>query len=102
MLDETLVIWGGEFGRTPVIQAVVKLGRIIIHMDLLWMAAVASKGTVYGSTDELGFHAQENKNGCMIFTPRFLKPWEWIIQVTYQGRDFSLLTGGRVIDEIIL
>jgi hypothetical protein len=65
LLDETLVIWGGEFGRTPTVEmsgSQSKLGRDHNHYGFtVWMAGGGIKGgTVYGSTDELGFAAQEN------------------------------------------
>lgn len=65
MLDDTLVIWGGEFGRTPTVELSgnkSKLGRDHNHYGFsVWMAGGGIKGgTVYGSTDEFGFAAQEN------------------------------------------
>jgi hypothetical protein len=69
MLDDTLVIWGGEFGRTPVVElptpganAGKQNGRDHNnHGFTMWMAGGGVKGgTVYGATDEFGFAAQEN------------------------------------------
>ncbi len=65
MLEDTLVIWGGEFGRTPTVElsgGKSKLGRDHNHYGFtVWMAGGGIKGgTVYGSTDEFGFAAQEN------------------------------------------
>ncbi|MDB6071188.1 MAG: hypothetical protein JWL81_2359 [Verrucomicrobiales bacterium] len=65
MLEDTLVIWGGEFGRTPTVEMVgntSKLGRDHNHYGFsIWMAGGGIKGgTVHGSTDEFGFAAQEN------------------------------------------
>lgn len=61
LLDETLVIWGGEFGRTPTSQGAK--GRD--HHSLgftMWLAGGGVKGgMVYGATDELGFQAIENR-----------------------------------------
>ncbi|MDZ4286900.1 MAG: DUF1501 domain-containing protein [Prosthecobacter sp.] len=64
MLEETLVIWGGEFGRTPTVEMngnTAKLGRDHNHYGFtVWMAGGGIKGgTVYGSTDEFGFAAEE-------------------------------------------
>ncbi|HYF37514.1 MAG TPA: DUF1501 domain-containing protein [Prosthecobacter sp.] len=64
MLEETLVIWGGEFGRTPTVELsgnVAKLGRDHNHYGFtVWMAGGGIKGgTVHGSTDEFGFAAQD-------------------------------------------
>ncbi len=66
MLDDTLVIWGGEFGRTPTVEltgaAKSTQGRDHNHYGFsVWMAGGGIKGgTVHGSTDEFGFAAQEN------------------------------------------
>jgi len=57
LLDETLVIWGGEFGRTPMGEVRQSTGRNH-HIDAftMWFAGGGFKpGTVYGETDEFGF-----------------------------------------------
>jgi hypothetical protein len=64
LLDETLVIWGGEFGRTPMSQSGKgpTLGRDH-HMKAfsMWLAGGGIKpGITYGSTDELGYNVAEN------------------------------------------
>lgn len=63
MLEDTLIVWGGEFGRTPMSQT----GKGDIGRDhhikgfSMWMAGGPIKGgTTYGSTDDLGYHAVEN------------------------------------------
>ena len=63
LLDQTLVIWGGEFGRLPVSQKGAKPGRDHNpHAFTTWMAGGGVKGgTSYGSTDEVGFKAAENR-----------------------------------------
>ncbi len=62
MLDDTLVIWGGEFGRTPMFQGKGGAGRDHhVKGFSMWMAGGGIKGGVgYGATDELGYHAEEN------------------------------------------
>ena len=66
MLNDTLVIWGGEFGRTPTVElnggGKSIQGRDHNHYGFsVWMAGGGIKGgTVHGSTDEFGFAAQEN------------------------------------------
>lgn len=62
MLEETLVIWGGEFGRTPMFQGKGGAGRDHhIKGFSMWMAGGGVKpGTSYGNTDELGYNAAEN------------------------------------------
>ncbi|MAG57846.1 MAG: sulfatase [Planctomycetes bacterium] len=64
LLDETLVVWSGEFGRTPFAQGGGR-NRGRDHNPFgfsLWMAGGGAKGgTTYGTTDEFGYHAVENK-----------------------------------------
>jgi Protein of unknown function (DUF1501) len=63
LLDDTLVIWGGEFGRTPMFQGKGGPGRDHhIKGFSMWMAGAGVKpGMTYGATDELGYHAVEDK-----------------------------------------
>lgn len=62
MLEETLVIWGGEFGRTPMFQGKGGAGRDHhIKGFSMWMAGGGIKGGItYGATDELGYNSVEN------------------------------------------
>ncbi len=64
LLEDTLVLWGGEFGRTPTIQqGNGPVGRDH-HPDgfTMWMAGAGVKGGLrYGRTDEFGYHAVENR-----------------------------------------
>jgi uncharacterized protein (DUF1501 family) len=66
LLDDTLVIWGGEFGRTPMVESNVALGRSLgrdhhPQAFTMWMAGGGIKpGTTYGATDDLGFHIADN------------------------------------------
>jgi len=62
MLDDTLIIWGGEFGRTPMFQGKGGAGRDH-HMKgfSMWMAGGGVKGgTTWGATDELGYNSVED------------------------------------------
>jgi hypothetical protein len=66
LLDETLVVWGGEFGRTPMNEernGSKFLGRDHHpHAFTIWMAGGGIKpGITYGATDELGYHAAVDK-----------------------------------------
>src|SRR4029078_7179755 len=70
MLDDTLVIWGGEFGRTPTVEPPTpgaNAGKINgrdhnPYGFTTWMAGGGSKpGHVHGATDEFGFAAVEKK-----------------------------------------
>ncbi len=66
LLDDTLVIWGGEFGRTPMVESNAALGRSLgrdHHPQAfsMWLAGGGVKpGLTYGQTDELGFHIVGN------------------------------------------
>ena len=63
MLEDTLVVWGGEFGRTPMYQGKGEIGRDHhIKGFSMWMAGGGVKGGFgYGETDELGYHAVKDK-----------------------------------------
>ena len=62
LLDDTLVVWGGEFGRTPMVETNPALGRALgrdhhPQAFTVWMAgAGVKKGFTMGETDELGFN----------------------------------------------
>jgi uncharacterized protein (DUF1501 family) len=66
LLDDTLVIWGGEFGRTPMVESNVALGRSLgrdhhPQAFTMWLAGGGIKpGITFGATDDLGFHIAEN------------------------------------------
>jgi hypothetical protein len=104
MLDETLVIWGGEFGRTPMAQGD---GRDH-HMKgfSMFMAGGGVKGGMtYGATDELGYNAVENivhvhdLHATML---RLLGIDHEKLTFQYRGRDFRLTdVEGRVVEEIL-
>jgi hypothetical protein len=66
LLDDTLVIWGGEFGRTPMVESNRALGRSLgrdhhPQAFTMWLAGGGIKpGRTLGATDDLGFHVAEN------------------------------------------
>ncbi|MES2921832.1 MAG: DUF1501 domain-containing protein [Verrucomicrobiota bacterium] len=66
MLEDTLVIWGGEFGRTPFVQGDIKNPKAHgrdhhPRAFTVWLAGGGvKKGCVYGSSDEFAFHVAEN------------------------------------------
>jgi uncharacterized protein (DUF1501 family) len=66
LFDDTLIIWGGEFGRTPMVEASAALGRSggrdhHPQAFTMWLAGGGIRpGITYGQTDELGFHVVEN------------------------------------------
>jgi len=105
LLDETLVVWGGEFGRTPFAQG--SNGRDHNPFGYtIWMAGGGVKGGMaYGSTDEYGYHAIENKLEMhdMHATMLHLLGIDHT-QLTYRfgGRDMRLTdVYGNVIHDII-
>lgn len=110
MLDETLVIWGGEMGRTPTIQQVKnpnKVGRDH-HIDgyTIWMAGGGVRGGMtYGSTDELAMSVVENKVTMPDFHATVLHQLgcdHKRLTYRYSGRDFRLTdVHGRVIKNIL-
>ena len=67
MLDSTLVVWGGEFGRTPMVEASVSLGRSQGRdhhpqaFTTLMTGGGIRGGITYGATDEMGFNVVENE-----------------------------------------
>ena len=111
MLDETLVVWGGEFGRTPTVEltgaGASKLGRDHNHYGFsVWMAGGGIKGgTVYGSTDEFGFKAQQNPTSVHDLHATMLYALgldHEKLTYRYSGRDFRLTdVHGNVIRDIL-
>ena len=111
LFEDTLILWGGEFGRTPSVEldggGKSKLGRDHNHYGFsVWMAGGGIKGgTVYGATDEFGFRAVENPVSvhdlhatilhCLGFDHERLT-------FRHAGRDFRLTdVSGDVIKEIV-
>lgn len=107
LLDETLVVWGGEFGRLPIAQKGAKPGRDHNpHAFTTWLAGGGVKaGTTYGATDEIGFKAAEDKmhvNDLHATILRLLGMDHEKLTYLYSGRRFRLTdVGGHVIDKII-
>ena len=66
LLEETLIVWGGEFGRTPMVESNSALGRSLgrdhhPQAFTMWFCGGGIKsGMTLGKTDELGFHVTEN------------------------------------------
>jgi Protein of unknown function (DUF1501) len=109
MLDETLVIWGGEFGRTPMAQdgKGIELGRDH-HMKgfSMWLAGGGIKpGLTHGSTDDLGYHSAENIVHVHDLHATILHQFgidHERFTYRYQGRDFRLTdVSGTVVKEIL-
>jgi hypothetical protein len=107
LLDSTLVLWGGEFGRTPVAELPQLNGRDHNHYGFsCWLAGGGVRGgTVYGATDEFGFQATENPvpvhdlHATMLHLLGFDHEK---LTYRYAGRDFRLTdVSGHVIRELI-
>ena len=96
MLEETLVIWGGEFGRTPISQGDGDdYGRDHHPYGFcMWLAGGGIKpGVVYGTTDEFGYHAQENRVSLFDLNATILHCLginHERLTYRFQGRDFRL------------
>jgi hypothetical protein len=107
MLDDTLVIWGGEFGRLPVAQKSSKPGRDHNpHAFTAWLAGGGAKGgTSYGETDEIGFKAVTNRVSVNDFHATILHLLgidHLRLTYRYSGRDFRLTdVAGKVVKDII-
>ncbi len=111
LLDDTLVIWGGEFGRTPFVQGDIKNPKAHgrdhhPRAYTVWLAGGGVKrGCIYGSSDEFAFHATENPvhvhdlqatlmHLCGINHERFT--------YKFQGRDFRLTdVHGKIVKGIL-
>jgi hypothetical protein len=114
MLDDTLVIWGGEFGRTPTVElpspgnnAGKVNGRDHNHWGFtMWLAGGGIKGGhVHGATDEFGFKAVENKVHVHDLHATILHLLGFDherLTYRYAGRDFRLTdVYGNVVKEVL-
>ena len=107
LLDETLIIWGGEFGRLPVSQKGAKPGRDHNpNAFTMWMAGGGAKGGIsYGATDEVGFKAAENRvsvNDIHATILHLMGLNHEKLTYRFNGRDYRLTdVAGRVVNEIL-
>ena len=105
LLDDTLILWGGEFGRTPVSEG--GTGRDHNnHGFTVWLAGGGVKGGMaYGATDEFGFAAQQNKVHVHDLHATILHLMglnHEKLTYRYSGRDFRLTdVHGRIIGDIL-
>jgi hypothetical protein len=104
MLDDTLVVWGGEFGRTPMAQGNGRDHHI--KGFSIWMAGGGIKpGITHGSTDDLGYNAVENVVHVHDLHATMLKLLgveHKRLTYKFQGRDFRLTdVHGNVVDAIL-
>jgi hypothetical protein len=116
MLDDTLVVWGGEFGRTPMSQggsgtdSVTQMNQGRDHhikgFSFLLAGGGIKRGFAYGATDDLGYAAVENPVGIHDFhaTMLYLLGIDAArLSVKYQGLDVRLTApeGGSVVRDIL-
>ncbi len=104
MLEDTLVIWGGEFGRTPVAQGTNGRDHNP-HGFTMWLAGGGVKrGFSYGETDDYGFYAAKDRVHIHDFHATLLALLgldHEKLTYRYAGRDFRLTdVAGRVVREI--
>jgi hypothetical protein len=114
MLDDTLVIWGGEFGRTPVVEMPTpgsnqgKInGRDHNHWGFtMWMAGGGARGGLaYGATDEFGFRAVDKRMHVRDLHATVLHMLGFDHEkftFRYAGRDFRLTdVEGKVVKDVV-
>jgi uncharacterized protein (DUF1501 family) len=106
LLEETLVIWGGEFGRTPMVENNPALGRKKgrdHHPDAfaMWFAGGGIKGgQTIGETDDLGYHVTQDPvhiHDVQATVLHLLGINHEDLTYRYQGRDFRLTDVGWVV-----
>lgn len=111
LFDDTLIVWGGEFGRTPTVElggnGKELLGRDHNHWGFsVWLAGGGIRGgQAYGATDEFGFQAVENRTSVHDLHATMLHLLGFDherLTFRYAGRDFRLTdVHGKVIKEIV-
>jgi uncharacterized protein (DUF1501 family) len=108
LLDETLVIWGGEFGRTPMGERRATVGRNHhIEAFTMWLAGGGIKpGVTVGATDELGFSPTEDSvhvHDLQATVLHLLGLDHLRLTVRFQGRDFRLTdVAGEVVQKLLV
>jgi hypothetical protein len=106
LLNETLVVWGGEFGRLPIVQKGSGGRDHNPHAFTVWMAGGGVKGGVHhGATDEIGFKAVEDRvsiNDLHATVLHLLGLDHKRLTYRYNGRDFRLTdVAGTVVDKVV-
>lgn len=107
LLDSTLVVWGGEFGRTPMGESRESIGRDH-HIDAytMWLAGGGVKpGYIHGQTDEIGYNVVEKRVHVHDLQATILHQLgldHTRLTYRFQGRDFRLTdVHGEVVHEIL-
>jgi uncharacterized protein (DUF1501 family) len=104
LFEDTLILWGGEFGRTPVSEG-AKGRDHNNHGFTVWLAGGGVRGGMaYGATDEFGFAAMENKVHVHDLHATILHLMgidHEKLTYRYSGRDFRLTdVHGRVVSDL--
>jgi uncharacterized protein (DUF1501 family) len=111
LLEDTLVVWGGEFGRTPMVEASAALGRTLgrdhhPQAFTMWFAGGGVKpGITLGETDELGFHVVADAvhvHDVQATILHLLGLDHERLTYTFQGRPFRLTdVHGHVVSKLL-
>ena len=107
LFDETIILWGGEFGRTPVAELPGLSGRDHNHYGFsMWLAGGGVKGgQVIGATDEFGFQAVEEKVHVHDLHATILHLLGFDhekLTYRYAGRDFRLTdVSGHIVQKVV-
>ena len=114
LLEETLILWGGEFGRTPTVELAkpgANQGKVNgrdhnNHGFTMFMCGGGAKGgTIYGATDDFGFAAVENKvhvHDLQATILHLLGLDHEQLTYRYSGRDFRLTdVHGKVVEALL-
>jgi uncharacterized protein (DUF1501 family) len=112
LLEDTLVVWGGEFGRTPMKENRSGLDNPFVGRDhhtdafTMWMAGGGIKsGLTFGKTDEIGYHGIEGKvhvHDLQATVLHTLGLNHEKLTYPFQGRDFRLTdVSGTVVKDIL-
>ena len=111
LLEDTLVVWGGEFGRTPMVESIAALGRSMgrdhhPQAFTMWLAGGGIKpGQTLGATDELGFNVTERPvhvHDMQATILHLMGMDHERLTYNYQGRDFRLTdVFGDVVHELL-
>jgi hypothetical protein len=106
LLDDTLVVWGGEFGRTPMVQGGADGRDHHPNAFTMWLAGGGIKpGITYGASDEFGFRAAENPVHVHDLHATILHLLGFdhtMLTFRFQGRDFRLTdVSGNVVKGLL-
>ncbi len=112
LLDSTLVVWGGEFGRTPMVEASAALGRVNgrdhhPQAYTMWLAGGGIKGgQTLGETDDLGFHITAGRvhvHDLQATILHCLGMDHTKLTYRFQGREFRLTdVAGEVVKPLLV